>query len=444
MPYFITDTAAGCSGWATIKDDGEVIGCHETKEAAIEQMVAVSLAEGIEPGGERALPDNYRPALSPDVPEGRACGNCLFYNEANVQDDKAFCERWDEYVRGDHYCNAWQADDSGEEDDETRVLIDVPQYIQEAAEKGLTYQRNGYGGDGLTDQTIEEARQLRAGQVEDDKVTRMRAWILRHRIDWEDVARNNNPDDAPIETEERFDVKELETRALPMGEFTVTEDEDGQKTFTGYAALFGAPSSGLPFTEVIAPGAFRRTLSRVADGKKIVSFLFGHDETRALATTASGRLALTEDERGLKVEARLDPADPDAAGVISKLTHEAAAMGMSFGFTIPKNGDQWDEDTRTLREVNLFEVSVLSAGQTPAYPATLGLTSVRKVASRMGVDGDRLISAIESLKSAQPLTEQDVEVIETVTEKLAPKRTGVDASIARAKLLLAEMESESL
>jgi HK97 family phage prohead protease len=479
MPYFITDTAAGCSGWATIKDDGEVIGCHETKEAAIEQMVAVSIAEGIEPGGERALPDNYRPALSPDVPEGRACGNCLFYNEANVQDDKAFCERWDEYVRGDHYCNAWQADDSGEEDDETRVLIDVPQYIQEAAEKGLTYQRNGYGGDGLTDQTIEEARQLRAGQVEDDKVTRMRAWILRHRIDWEDVARNNNPDDedfpgpgavaaylwgvdptaengadrvlewadgvlAPIETEERFDVKELETRALPMGEFTVTEGEDGQKTFTGYAALFGAPSSGLPFTEVIAPGAFRRTLSRVADGKKIVSFLFGHDETRALATTASGRLALTEDERGLKVEARLDPADPDAAGVISKLTHEAAAMGMSFGFTIPKNGDQWDEDTRTLREVNLFEVSVLSAGQTPAYPATLGLTSVRKVASRMGVDGDRLISAIESLKSAQPLTEQDVEVIETVTEKLAPKRTGVDASIARAKLLLAEMESESL
>jgi HK97 family phage prohead protease len=360
-----------------------------------------------------------------------------------------------------------------------RVLIDVPQYIQEAAEKGLTYERNGFAGEGLTDQTVEEARQLRAGQVEDDKVTRMRAWILRHRGDWEGVPRNNNPDDedfpgpgavaaylwgvdptaengadrvlewadgvlAPLDTEERFDVKELETRALPMGDFTVREDEDGQKTFTGYAALFGAPSAGLPFTEVIAPGAFRRTLSRVADGKKIVSFLFGHDESRALATTASGRLELTEDERGLKVEARLDPADPDAAGVISKLTHEARAMGMSFGFTIPKNGDSWDEDTRTLREVNLFEVSVLSAGQTPAYPATLGLTSVRKVASRMGVDGDRLISAIESLKSAQPLTEEDVEVIETVTEKLAPKRTVLDPSIARAKLLLAEMESETL
>ena len=369
--------------------------------------------------------------------------------------------------------------DNSMEENAVRVLIDVPEFIQMAAAKGLTYQENGLAGDGLEPQTVEEARQLRAGQVEDEKVTRLRAWILRHRGDWEGVPQNSNPDDAnfpgpgavaaylwgvdptaengtdrvlewadgvlaPLDTEERFDVKELETRALPMGDFTVTEGEDGQKTFTGYAALFGAPSAGLPFTEVIAPGAFRRTLGRVADGKKIVSFLFGHDETRALATTASGRLSLTEDERGLKVEARLDPADPDAAGVISKLTHEARAMGMSFGFTIPKNGDSWDEDLRTLNEVNLFEVSVLSAGQTPAYPATLGLTSVRKVAKRMGVDGDRLISAIESIKSATPLTLEDVEVIDTVREKLAPKSEAIDSSIAEARLVLARMESESL
>jgi HK97 family phage prohead protease len=53
MPYFITDQAQGCAGWATIKEDGEVIGCHTTKQAAIDQMVAVSLAEDMEPGGER-------------------------------------------------------------------------------------------------------------------------------------------------------------------------------------------------------------------------------------------------------------------------------------------------------------------------------------------------------------------------------------------------------
>ena len=238
------------------------------------------------------------------------------------------------------------------------------------------------------------------------------------------------PDDKEI-----IDLKELETRSLPLGDFTVTEGEDGQKTFTGYAALFNTPSDGMQFTEVIAPGAFTRTLKRVADAKKIVSFLFGHDETRALATTASGRLTLSEDARGLKVEAKLDPADPDAASVISKLTHEARSMGMSFGFSIPKNGDVWEETVRTLNEINLFEVSVLSAGQTPAYPATIGLTAVRKVsADKIGVDGDRLMNTLEAIKGAQPLTEDDLKVMDQVRERLAPKPVGVDPTVALAML----------
>jgi len=53
MPYFITDEAPDCSGWATIKDDGEVMGCHTTKQDAIDQMVAISISEDIEVGGER-------------------------------------------------------------------------------------------------------------------------------------------------------------------------------------------------------------------------------------------------------------------------------------------------------------------------------------------------------------------------------------------------------
>jgi len=57
MPYFITNESPDCSGWATIKEDGEVIGCHATKQDAIDQMVAVSVAEDMEPGGERALND---------------------------------------------------------------------------------------------------------------------------------------------------------------------------------------------------------------------------------------------------------------------------------------------------------------------------------------------------------------------------------------------------
>ena len=83
MPYFISNTEPECPNWAMVKrlDDGsyEVVGCHETKEKAINHMVAASLAEDIEPGGERLLPENYRPANSQDVPEGRYCANCIHY-----------------------------------------------------------------------------------------------------------------------------------------------------------------------------------------------------------------------------------------------------------------------------------------------------------------------------------------------------------------------------
>ena len=55
------------------------------------------------------LPDGYRPATSEDVPAGRACGNCTFFNENDVAPDgRARCEKWDEYVDGGAYCNAWE------------------------------------------------------------------------------------------------------------------------------------------------------------------------------------------------------------------------------------------------------------------------------------------------------------------------------------------------
>lgn len=76
-----------------------------------------------------ALPDSYRPSLEQDVPEGRACGNCAFYDEENVRQDGekvlAFCTRWEEYVDGAFYCNAWQADqgeESSKQDSQREVL----------------------------------------------------------------------------------------------------------------------------------------------------------------------------------------------------------------------------------------------------------------------------------------------------------------------------------
>ena len=187
MPYFITDKSPDCSGWATIKEDGEVIGCHATKQDAIDQMVAVSIAEDMEPGGERALPDNYRPALSADVPEGRACGNCAFYDDDNVIADgdnlKAWCEKWDEYVDGGFYCNAWQPHEEEMEEEDRQVSLEVPVYIRTAARKGLDYYGQGLAGEGLVDRTVREAREMARGNITEDKVIRANAWAQRHAVD---------------------------------------------------------------------------------------------------------------------------------------------------------------------------------------------------------------------------------------------------------------------
>jgi HK97 family phage prohead protease len=76
----------------------------------------------------RELPDNYRPATSEDVPEGRACGNCMFFDESDVAPDgRAFCTQWDEYVEGGFYCNAWEPSGRGypDGDDERSVGMEV-------------------------------------------------------------------------------------------------------------------------------------------------------------------------------------------------------------------------------------------------------------------------------------------------------------------------------
>jgi HK97 family phage prohead protease len=51
MPYYITDKGQDCAGWATVTEEGRVIGCHKTKQGAIDQMVAVSIKENMKPGG---------------------------------------------------------------------------------------------------------------------------------------------------------------------------------------------------------------------------------------------------------------------------------------------------------------------------------------------------------------------------------------------------------
>ena len=445
MPYYISDNNPDCSGWATEKDDGEVMGCHQTKQAAIDQMVALSLAEDMEPGGERDLPDNYRPALADDVPEGRACGNCMFFDESNVQGDMAWCQRWEEYVRGGYYCNAWQ----GRED----RVDSVPEYIQAAAARGLELNREGFGGDGLTEGTLREARAMARGQMSDDKAVRANAWAARHAVDL-DAPKNSDPDNDewpgagavahylwginPLNPEparrwlerqaarikdERHTMTKVEMRQMQVQDLELRQEAD-KATFVGYAAVFNSDSEPLPFIEQIRPGAFQRTLS----ARNNVKMFVNHEDTMPLASTRSGTLRLMEDDRGLKVEA--DMPNTTFARDLVELMRSRIVDSMSFGFHVPRGGDEWSDDgqRRYLNEIALREVSVVTGF--PAYEETSA--TIRKaqiLAQRTQTDADALASALTALENGQELNDDQADLlVDVVGRQRAQTEPQVDPS----------------
>ena len=145
----------------------------------------------------------------------------------------------------------------------------------------------------------------------------------------------------------------IERRAFP-------EVRASGRRLEGYAATFGAEARIGTFVETIEPGAFRSSLS--GD----VLALLDHDNGKVLGRTRSGTLRLSEDTRGLAFS--LDLPDTQAGRDVLALAERGDLGGMSFGFTVPKNGESWQGHRRLLRTVRLREVSVVSAW--PAYPDT--------------------------------------------------------------------------
>ena len=134
----------------------------------------------------------------------------------------------------------------------------------------------------------------------------------------------------------------------------------------GYAAVYNAPSSplvvpginkGRAFTERVAPSAFERSLG------SNVHLLVGHDRRELLATTKSGLLQLRSDDRGLAFE--VDLPDTQRARDVRAMVEAGIYREMSFGFYVRK--DAWEGSERTLLDVDLREVSIVTDG---AYPQT--------------------------------------------------------------------------
>jgi hypothetical protein len=71
--------------------------------------------------------------------------------------------------------------------------VEVPKFIRDNARRGLEYHKEGKSGDGVTDKTIREARDMaEEGMISEDKVRRMGPWFERHKGDMS--APKNDPD----------------------------------------------------------------------------------------------------------------------------------------------------------------------------------------------------------------------------------------------------------
>jgi HK97 family phage prohead protease len=194
------------------------------------------------------------------------------------------------------------------------------------------------------------------------------------------------------------------------------QEGDGN-TFVGYAAVFNSPSEPLPFIERIAPGAFGKSLR---NRKRDIKLYVNHNSDMLLASRNSGTLRLSEDERGLRVEADLP--DTTAGRDIRELLRTGIVDKMSFGFQVDRKGDRWSDDgsERVLTSVRLFEVSVVTGF--PAYEATTAaVRSLSALSVRTGMAVDELSDTLEALAAGEQVDAEKVAALAQIVNGALPE-----------------------
>ena len=117
------------------------------------------------------------------------------------------------------------------------------------------------------------------------------------------------------------------------------------------------------FIERICKGAFKKAIQRNDN----IRLLLNHNWERDLGGTKDGNLVLTEDNIGLHARATITDKD-----VIEK-ARNGSLVGWSFGFNDREveNSVEHGIPTRDVKDLDLYEVSILDRTKSPAYEGTL-------------------------------------------------------------------------
>lgn len=124
-------------------------------------------------------------------------------------------------------------------------------------------------------------------------------------------------------------------------------NKDGLR-FAGYAALFDRRDAG---RDMIRPGAFARTLAEREQRRQgPVPLYWQHNPDQRIGWVEQA----AEDERGLRVIARIDNPGGGAAAAL----RAGKVTGLSFGYRA--RAFARDAQGRELRDIDLFEISLVT------------------------------------------------------------------------------------
>lgn len=150
----------------------------------------------------------------------------------------------------------------------------------------------------------------------------------------------------PLERKESVTGREVRAYAL---ELRATGD-DG--TVEGYGSVFGVRDN---YDDVIAPGAFLASLKEHKSEGTMPAMLWQHNADEPIGVWTE----MVEDSKGLRIKGQLalDTVRGKEAHALLKL---GALNGLSIGFVSKQWQYDRESDVRTLTEIDLWEVSLVT------------------------------------------------------------------------------------
>lgn len=127
---------------------------------------------------------------------------------------------------------------------------------------------------------------------------------------------------------------------------------DAEGNIDGYGSVFGVTDS---YGDIVAAGAFNASLASHRAAGTMPAMLWQHDASEPIGVWKS----MTEDEKGLLVQGSL-VLETEKGRAAQALIKAGAINGLSIGFMAKQWAYDRATDIRTLTEIDLWEVSLVT------------------------------------------------------------------------------------